>query len=343
MRIFTISAFLFFIAPGAVRGNEPGSNTVLVMHAGYDSMTVRLNAELISLGYHPLPIHYPPTQLTVDEASSIINAHKAAALINTTLMAERLDIWIADPVTGSISSSETVDSNNGTRKEATMFMKAVELLRARLMKIETPAEEPAPDESPASDVDPSRHEEAAGPAAEPSRDLGRRTALEIGPSIIYGFSDFPVMLQISLGLHVRLVSRLGLDVLGLLPATPMKERTPYGTAWVRSGAAAVGLRVDLRSPERRWVPWLGALIGPCVLTMTGQGNGSYVNNAGRMTAGAVFVRLGMNIGLTHQLSLQTSLHLAWTFRRFVVDIGESRIPWGNPMLGGTLGLAVGLF
>jgi hypothetical protein len=308
-------------------------------------MTVRLNAELIALGYHPVPIHYPPRKFSIEEVTSIINAHKAVALINTTMMSEGVDIWIVDPSSGSISQVETMDSEGGERSEASIFLKAVELIRAKLMKIEGPAK--VADKRTAkkagakeAEIPPAtgRSEPVEGSVA---RDY-RRLTMAIGPSVAYGFSELPATAQVMLSIHVRLLGRVGLNIVGFPPSAPSKTKTDCGSAEVWNSSIIGGLNVDMLSAGHKWIPWIGVLVGPHFTNATGQAVSPYTSDSTRLVVTVICLRLGLNAVITERLALQATLRTEWALPRPVVQVGTDFIPWGNPLFGGALALVVNL-
>jgi hypothetical protein len=345
MRVVAFSACLAVVSLSATVQAEEQRNTVLVMHAGYDSMTVRLNAELIALGYHPVPIHYPPRKFSIEEVTSIIKAHRAVALINTTMMGDGVDIWIVDPGNGAISRAETMDSNGGDHSEASTFLKAVELIRAKLMKIDGPvkaADKTIAERESAREATIPPATNQSNPAEGSAAKDYRRFTMAIGPSVSYGFSELPATVQVMLGVHVRLIGRVGLSIVGLPPSAPSKVETRYGSAQVWNSAIVGGLNLDLLSPDHRWIPWIGVLVGPHFSSTAGQGVLPYTSDSARMLVTLVCLRVGLNVVITERLALQAVLHTEWALPRPVIRVGEELIPWGNPLFGGALALVVNL-
>lgn len=349
MRVFTVLLFAALFLSRASFADDDDcrcarSNTVLVVHAGYNSMTIRLNAELIALGYHPVPIHHPRSRFSVVEARSIINAHRAVALINTTLMPSRVDIWVVDPLDGQVSLAETVDSRQGDQNEASMFLKSVELLRAKLMKIGV-----VPKRDDDAEVKPTDDDTAAVTDADTASDADgdapvetRRLSVELGLGVSYGFSHLPAAMQIGLGGHIRLVGRLGIDLFGLVPTFATQSDNEYGKARVWQSAVAAGFSIDTRPADRRVVPWVAALVGPHFTKMIGQATYPNTNGDDKVVVTVIYLRVGLSVALAKPLSLQAALHCGWTLPRPVVTIGEEDLPWGNPLFGGSLGLSFDL-
>jgi hypothetical protein len=342
------------VSSASVLNADSGRN-VVVLHSGDDEMIVRISAELVALGYRPVLIDHPVGELTTSQVRDITSRYRAVALMNATASNEKVAIWVMDPAEGVVFLVETLDAH-GKRTDAAMILKSVELLRATLLKTDrmtTPkthrqrGEEAARrDSARARNAKRKRGASSdSGPTSrrERSIEVPGRVAVELGPSTSYGFSEFPATLQVFLGARVRLTGPLSLGIAGWFPTLPLKVETPDGSAKLWNSAVTVGPRLDVSPDVARWLIWLGASAGPLFSKMKGKGIPPNTDNQDRIAVAVMLLRAGFEAPLGSRARLHAALHLGWGVPRPVVRVGEFRVPWGNPLLGGVLGLSVTLF
>lgn len=307
---------------------------MVVLYLNNDEMVVKLYAELKALGYVPVVLKRSSEGLSIDDLKEIVQSSGAVALMNTYSLDNRVDVWVSDVEGHAIRLVETVDSGHGGQTRDSVILKSVELLRARLMKIERMRENGQLGEQTTADD---------GRASHPP-EAPRRISLEIAPMIHYGFSVLPPTFQVFLGAHVVAVGRLGIDLMGFLPTFSMEAKNGYGRARVRNAVIAAGPRVDLTPPDSRWIPWLAACVGAQFIKVRGEGTPPFTDEDDLITPALLFIRLGLDISLVEQrLYLQAAIHTGLSLPTPVVRIGEERVDWGVPLLGGILGVKIDLF
>lgn len=302
--------------------------TNVAVAAQNGELRVRAGAELADLGYSPVTVEAGETVLTAETCLALLGKSESAALLEV-LAGEGVRVWVFASDSGTAQMVESVPFAPGERTDASVLVQAVELVRARLMKIEEEKEAPEPPVAP------------VAPAAEPVDSIYRVT-VSAAPALTYGFSELPPTLQVLLGLQIRLVGWLHIDVLGLVPTFPMTHKNSAGSVKARNGAATIGLRMALRNPALKVVPWVGVLGGVQFLSVAGKGIAPFGDGDDFVAGGVLYGRGGVDVRLTKRVVLFAAVRLGPGMPRQVVQMGE-QIPFGNPLFGGSLGIRVGFF
>jgi hypothetical protein len=321
---------------------DPIPTSVVVLHPGRDEATIRLAAELSALGYAPILLQHSTEALWIDQVRTIMTTYRAEALINATSIHDRVDIWVVDSKSDSMQLwVDTVDAVKDS--DASTILKSVETLRAGLMRIEGIDFQGAPvDFKHVTTVNAGQGGAGSDRAKAFSASPGR-LSLAIGPAGTYGFGDLPAAWQIAVSGGVRIASRLSLMVVGFAPTAPMSFKNQYGSAQVWMGSLTIGLRADLRPPDKRWVPWAEFGVGPNFSRMKGQGNAPYSDGDDRAVVFEMLFRSGIRVWMNRRFSLEGSLHVGGCLPKPVVRVGEVRADYSVPLFGGTIQLAFDLF
>ena len=359
--------FLRLLVLGIVLGfarNGQGAESqirVVVLHSGQTDAMVRLDAELRALGYRAVPVLHPKQSLWADQVRTILRANQAAVVINATSLSLRVDVWILSPKgRGQQLTVDTVEAAGGKDAAAATILKTVETLRAGLIPLEQPV---SPRQVPAFRAgasetyssDASDRNEQDAPHSYPRGSIARtgggvpfsapagRLTLAAGPSLTYGFADFPAEWQIVLSGRIIFGRHLGLTLSGYAPTAAMVLETSYGTAQLRNGSLLLGLQTALRPYEKQWVPWIEIGVGPHFTRMKGRGIDPYPDGDDRLVTFEILFRLGMRLRLSQRVALETALHVGDYLPQPTIRIGETVAEFSRPVFGGIIQLSLELF
>lgn len=112
---------------------------VLVADHADASIIATLRAELAALGMRPLVVPRGEQEITPGELTEAARQNHAIAAFRVLVEAHRVEVWLADRVTGKVLLREVLMTRNSERSstdESTVVARAVELLRASLLELD---------------------------------------------------------------------------------------------------------------------------------------------------------------------------------------------------------------
>ena len=332
---------LHVVAAEAVSALQNTGEVVVVLYSEKDEGTVRLQAELRALGYAPVMNIHAPKSLTSMEAIEMIKENDGAALVNMTMKNKGIEIWISGSRIGRGTLVETIGVEAGQEIDAATILKSVESLRASLMRFDN-MNETKTSEQPKQDKVRTSQNAANRGTDVPSQ---RRIALEGGFSTVFGFSDLTPPVCFVLGAVFHLTKRAALDVGLQFPIYQMTAENSQGSADVWYWGANVGLRTYLLAPKSTAAPWLGAGVGPTLLQIKGKAkNAAYDAHDDLLVVATAYMRIGLDLRVSERIALQLILLNGWSLARVpAIRLGDERIRFGNPYLGGAFSLVVDLY
>lgn len=141
---------------GAAARIEP--KVVLVTRAGDSEVATLLRAELNALGFQVVTVAPKGNALEPSELNTLAREQSAVAAFRVSLTPDRVEVWVADRVTGKVTLREVIRREEGEPFSARIaVLRAVELLRWSLSELQAPypargeiTEPPAPVEDLAS-------------------------------------------------------------------------------------------------------------------------------------------------------------------------------------------------
>ncbi|MBN2801775.1 MAG: hypothetical protein JXR91_01640 [Deltaproteobacteria bacterium] len=308
-------------------------------------LNIKAEAELRDLGYTPVTVKPQEEDLEKKNLNDSLLLHiltecEAAAMLQIINDLE-IRVWVYDQNTNNVKLVDTVKFEPGIRAPGSVIVQGAELLRAELMKINEVKiqPEPEPEQQPAlPDNKPS------GPVKtdeEKSIHLYRMFAY-MGPGVTYGFSKLPVTLQVLLEMEFPVAGIVSLNILGLVPTMSMKYENESGILNARNSAITMGFKIKPPTHSKRLQPWFGIYGGAQFISVSGEGKGDYTSNKDTAAAAVFYCRPGLDFLITERFGIFLGVRIGIGLPRQVVQLGE-KIPFGNPLLGGSLGIKLGIF
>jgi hypothetical protein len=246
--------------------------------------------------------------------------------------AGRVEVWVADRVTGKAVVRE-LDAPEGGTSDAAVAVASVELLRASLMELHS-GEAPH-GEVPANDAVQAL---AFAPARAPRAAL---LALEVGGGAELGVRGLGASADADLGLSVHVASRVGARFIGHVSLGPAHTETLSGAVDVQSqllGAMATFALTDGRSA---WQPSVSAGVAAAHVATTGTATPPYVSASEDAWATAPIAGVGLAWAIARDLRVRGDALGAWALPtvRVHTPAGDTGY-WGEPAVIVSLGIEV---
>ena len=294
---------------------------VLVRAARQDAATSRVRAELESEGWQVVDLDARGEPL-----EAIAGARNAVAAIRVESDPPTVEVWVADPVTGATASDEMLAGERGS--DAILAVRAVEVLRARLLKVGIVAPQPV---KPAPVVRPERP-----PPTRPPLPVAphRPWWVGAGPSVIMSEGRLGpaagAALSLSASVHERALVGLGLWV----PGTAARLTEPEGETNVWLGFAVLGVGIELFRPGSPWSSRASLGAGGLVFHYGGEADPPYRGRSSTLFTGVAAATWDLGYRLDARLGIRLEPSVGVTFPRPVVRVAErTATSWGRPWFG----------
>lgn len=280
----------FFLEPFAF-ADDQRVVAVLVPPTGDEKLAARVAAELRAMGLEPKTVAIDEQQ----DATALARTARdsgAIAAIRIVRSDKRAEVWLADRVTGKTLLREvTCEANEDA--ESVLAVRAVELLRASLLEIETA--HPPRGELPVTEVVRTVVATSRPKPTPPLFAIG----LGFGPELVRTLSPaFDVAVSIA-----WTPSRVGIEVLGLVPLVSSRVCDVVGCANVAVGFVGGGVRWLLTNWESRVQPVLGLGVAASIAHAEGQAIAPYVDAHGDLVAATAYARASLYFAATTRFRL----------------------------------------
>ena len=333
---------------------EPQKWTVVVVHSGNEKLAVRISAELSSLGYDVKQLTMPPP-IVQETLSSLAQAYNATALMQVSPEGNAVQVWVVNRTADNVTELQEVEvPPENEQADALIAFKAVELLRASLMTLPENRPEPELELEPEPKQEPEPKPTQSGKSSVPPAPLPPqkvepkepRLFAALQPAAVFPFGGLKPSFNISLSVYIRLASRLGLDIAGLIPSFSQSVSVDQGTFDLLFGAITFGLRVKLLPPRFRVMPSISASAGPLLLRTRGHADPEFDNFNGE-EALTVTALLGGALTLTYSVNeyfaLRADAGLGAVVPNPVFEVSDTRVAdFGRPLLTVLIGVEVRL-
>lgn len=281
-------------APRATPGATPQAATragasvrpriVIVTNHADAAIVPLLQGDLEALGLEVLRLDHGPDEVVPRDLTAAARTTGAVAGFRIIVAQGKVEVWIADRVTGKIVLREILTQRQSSTSElATVVFQAVELLRVSLMELE------APHPSRGETVAPPELAEIAGfPESKGA------VAIAAAPSALLASRDIGLQPMVRLAVRWRLpIGQHGersnggrhtfhIAAHGALPLAAATLSGPEGAAEVRTMLFGASLHYAPARAVARWQPLLG--IGVSALLVRAQGDATFPRSEFSFTA-----------------------------------------------------------
>lgn len=303
----------------------------------------RVEEQLEALGFDVVVLN-PPATGSAGPASLEQTARNVGAIaaVRIVPMAQSVQVWTADPVTGQAVFRELLPTAGQKPSDAAVALGAVELLRASLLELHPPEPATPPKSPPPAPICP-----PVPPARTPEPLLG----ITAGVGTDLGLAGRPSIAW-EIAAWVRLQGRLGLRALAIVDASPASVTAAgYGNVDVAAQLYGAELTYDLRTSSSTWVPVVGLGIAAADVTVRGVATSTGVIDLYKGTWPPVvvlpFAHLGGSWAPLGGLRLRADLlggissrSLAICVQSTGTDCAAVIAHWGQPLVNASLGIEV---
>ena len=296
-------------------------------------MAGRLNAELGALG---LSVKQVITQSGDNPTTLKQIAHDAGAVaaLRASPSKTGIELWVSDPRTGGTAFEEVVTIDTG-RNDELLALRAVEVLRARLLKVgvaaETHEQSPTIEQPIPQLVEPT-------PLAPPGHAL---LALDIHGGYAHHLNDIGGATLALLGLTVAPTERWSGSAMVLPFVTTSTLEAEEGSAEVTSTLLGFGTDYLILKGRVGLSAGAGGTLG--IITIRGAASYPYLGQKDRIITGLPFARVETLLMMANDLSLRLGVMAGLSTPPAVIRFGGREVaPWGRPLLLATLGIRAGV-
>ncbi|WP_437326321.1 hypothetical protein [Sorangium sp. So ce381] len=355
MKARALAAAAFALALGARPSLAEPARVLLVPPGAADPVTASLLDELVALGI--IVEVEASAQRDLPALARARSARAALRVVRVDRTRRAVEIW--DSESPSVVRVEAQPGEPGG-EAAGLALRAVELLRGRLLDVPSPpSARPAASTPPAAvaPVAPPSPPQALAPgsahAPDASRTSGASAAparrasfgLHAGPSIVLqpGSAISPEGAAMG-GARWGLTDRLDGDILAIISLVPASIDSPTGRARVSTLVIGAGALMSLLDPQLPIVMRVGAGAGAGFLGYYGQGaTGDVRGRDGTAPYALPFVRWDIGWHIHRFLTLRAQSLAGIAAPRPVLRLaGRSDVPFGRPLLAFSLLLEAGI-
>jgi hypothetical protein len=300
----------------------------------------RVEEQLEALGFDVIVLN-PPITGSAGPTSLEQTARNvgAVAAVRIVPMAQSVQVWIADPVTGQAVFRETVPLAGQKPSDAAVALGAVELLRASLLELHPPEAPPPPKPSAPPVVCP--------PPPPPEKPREPILGVTAGAGVDLGLVGHPSV-SWAMALWLRIHDRLGLRAIALVSVSPANvSAAPYGSIDVSAQLYGAELTYDLADASSAWMPVVGLGIAGADVTVRGESTSiaSGVNLYESSAVAVPFGHVGGSWAVIRDLRLRADVLGGFSAPAAKVCVEGANgcmaiARWGQPLVNMSLGLEV---
>lgn len=323
---------------------SPPAPIIVVLSAADDRFGLRLQAELVALGFDAV-LAPPDTASATGPASvgsveQVARSRRAIAAIRAVSSEHGVEVWIADRVTGKTVVRDVTSPSDASDRDAALALAAVDLLRASLLEVALPkaplGDVPAPPELS------QRLSLPAPGSLEPRSPPTLRVSL--APGVLWSPGGMGPAGSLDVGLAWIPTAHVGAAAFVSLPLSRPSVSGRGGAADLSVLLGGVGMRFVLTPPESRWSPSADA--GVMVTSMESRGAASpgYLAKQVSATLAAPYLRAGLALAVTPMLRVRADVLFGFVVPGVSVQLAKREVAaFGLPILLSTLGADFGWF
>jgi hypothetical protein len=298
-----------------------------------DPMVERLKRELALLGLR-VEVLTPGGDDPRELAESARARHADAALAIRP-SPPGIVLWI-DPVRSPTASAEIqVDEQSaGSAEPRLLVLRAVEILRERLLPPPPAPNVAAPPASPLPSPDAPSPPPAPLPptVAREAASQPRIPSAFLGPAIVASPGNLGAMPEVWLGARWAPLRRMDLELLALVPTTAVSASGPEGSMTFRAGAVAAGVAAKLVAPTSDLFVDAGAGFGVMLAGFEGQARPPLVSAGGVRATMLPYAHASVGYWVASRIAVRGDLLTGFALPEPVLTIaGQKVAAFGEPL------------
>jgi hypothetical protein len=343
------------LAGSLVRAERP--HVVILGPASDHAAVVRMRGELSMLG---IDVDVLVQARDSGSLEAIARRLGASAVLRVELSPPAIVLWV-DPAVSPIPPAEIrVGGAQEERDPALLALRAVEILRARLIEVPrslgADAGDASPDGSPPDAATGPDASDAGAPAALPETVMlvlperpredrpvagPAPVALSAAPGVLLSPGGVPAAFHVRVGAEWDPMPSLGVEAMAFLPATAGTVNAEEGSVNLRVFGLGGGLRGLVTDPAARFSVALGLGAAALLLTFSGKAAPPWMGDTGSRWAVAPYASITTGYRLHSRVSIRLDIVAALVRPEPVVRVaGQDAASFGQPAVIPSLGLEV---
>lgn len=318
-----------------------GPRVILVGASWSDPMVARMRDELGVLGFE---VDIIVGSATSADLAALARSRGAAAAARVDAAASAIDLWV-DPTSepGTIAELRI----DGPGDPALLALRAVELLRGRLIH---PAPVPTLDAAPSADAGAPRPAPpeakplpaaAPVPAVAPSPRAAGPFALFVAPAALLSPGGLPPTPHVHLGAEWYPVDRVGVEIVTFLPTVPATASAPEGSVALRILELGGGLHGTLTDPSADLSLGVGLGLSAMLLMFDGEAAAPFVAERGSRWIASPYASIRAAYRVYPRLAVRADIFTTIARPEPVIRIaGREVASFGQPAVFLSLGIEV---
>ena len=331
-------------------GEAADLRVLLIGPSATHATVVRVRQELILLG---LDVEVTTSDASADLASAARD-HGAAAVARVDDSPPEIVLWVdAAHSAGAPATTRVSESLSGTAEPGLLALRAVELLRGRLIPVAAPkptppgasplpapsastSAAPAASSTPAATAAPTERPPIATPPLRPTR-----ARVHLGPALLGGPGGVPIAPGLRIGGAWRVAAPVELEALALVPLAPGTVSADEGEMDLRALAFGVGANMLFTDARSAFVAHAGGGVGVAGLLFEGRAETPWRSASGSQWSAMPFLGAGAAYRFTSMLAVRADLLAGFVLPEVVLVIANREVAaFGLPTLVGSISLEV---
>lgn len=329
---FGLSALLFVVSAG-IAVAQTDVRVVIIGPSPGDATVARIRQELQILS---VAVEFMTPGPNLSDLGVVAKDHGAAAVAVVEGAPRVVRIWAK--AAGPAEPELRVDGG-GTSEPGLLALRAVELLRARLLPVPVAQVPPIEDGGPAEDASSdaattvSRFSvpDASPPISLSSPKSSRMPSAFVGPALLATPGGLTPTPQIWLGLRWPVLARADVDGVVLLPTVASTVVRPDGSVNMRVGAVGGGMSVRLTQPTGDVFAGAGFGLAALFGFYAGSAVAPWIGANGSRWMALPYARLGAGYWLSQHIALRGDVLTGVALPEPVIRIAGTRVAsFGEP-------------
>jgi hypothetical protein len=318
----------------------------VLVGAPADPAVARMRQELVVLGFE-----VDEVPLEASSLAALARERHAVAVARIEPTPRSIALWFEPSAGGPAASPSELHldaASEGSSDAALLALRAVELLRGRLLPVASsaaPASSSAPPPAAPASATPPVSSVPPGPVAppvEPARAVWSRDASgHAAPVLLVAPGGLPPAVGVLVGGRGRVAERIEIDASLIVPTAGASVSDAHGSARLRFASIGVGAAVELTPPRGRVYATAGLGASLALLVYSGEAGAPYVGSSGARAAVVPHARVAAGLGLTPRVGLRLDVLAALVRPEPALRIAGAEVAsLGAPLAGLALGLEV---
>ncbi|MDC3960538.1 hypothetical protein [Polyangium jinanense] len=319
---------------------DAGARVVIVAPSLGDPTAQRMRDELSVLGFDVVV----RAGVAGENLADVARAERAAAAARVERWPPEILVWVGEGAkdAGELRVSESLA---GPVEPELLALRAIELLRGRLLPVPagspTAAPGAAPPVAPSAPSTSPPAASSAPPLADPPPPREPRVSLLAGPALLASPGGVSISPNLALSGRLSLWSRVSAEAWSFLPLSPGFVQNADGEVALRAFFLGAGVGVRVTSPDEPFFGSVGAGVGPMLLWFEGEAEPPRIAASGTRWAALAYGRAGIGYRIHPRVRLRFDGFVGPVFPEPVLRIvGREVASFGRPAVFFVLGAEV---